>query len=344
MTDSNAPSAEFVKSEAIAVGFDLCGITNADPTDYRDELIAWLEAGKHGSMSYLADHLEVRVDPRKLLDGARSIICVADRLPAPADSPDTTGRVARYAHVSDYHKVMKKKLIRLADRLRDRVPDADFKACVDTAPILEREYAMRAGLGWVGKHTLLMNQEVGSHMLLGELLTTLDLEHDRPATTHCGTCTRCIDACPTQCISPWSVDATRCISYLTIEHRDQIDESFHAPIDDWLYGCDVCQDVCPFNRKASEAGMPAGFEERDVRFDAIRVLDWTEDGRREAFIKSAMKRVKLGPFKRNALLVLGNLPKDRLDPALRDRIRELASDPNEPTLVRNTARVVLNRL
>jgi len=341
---------------AFEQGFALCGICAARPSDHGQALRDWLGRGEHGEMVWLADHVEVREDPCRLLAGARSIIMAADRLPGEhvrhdggrSDDPDApVGRIARYAWVSDYHKVMKRRLFRVADALRELAPEAKFKVCVDTAPLLEREHAARAGLGWVGKHTLLLNAEQGSHLMLGAILTTLELAADEPQTDHCGTCTRCIDACPTDAITPYHLDARKCISYLTIEHRSEIDPAYHAAMGEWLYGCDICQDVCPFVRKAERYAPdapPAEYTPKFDRLDMLAVLDWDEQARRDAFMRSAMKRAKLDQMKRNALIVAGNHLRQHKHEALRDRIERIAADPDEPAMVRGTAEQVLGRL
>ena len=338
------------------LGFALAGVCRAEPIDFGEELRQWLADGRHGEMAYLEQHLEQRLDPRTMLDGARSIICVADRYhrggrdpwvdPAEQRPP---GRVARYARGDDYHKVMKKRLHALCDALAAAHPDAQFKACVDTAPIMEREHAQRAGLGAVGKHTLLIEPGVGSYLLLGEVLATIDLPPTPSAVGRdlCASCTRCIDACPTDAITPWSVDATKCISYLTIEHRGTIDERYHEPIGDWLFGCDICQEVCPHNsptRRSKAAPVHDAYEPRRRGFDLLDVLGWSEEDRRDAFMRSSMKRAKLDMMKRNALIVAGNVLRQRDDGALRSRIESLAVDENEPPLVQQTARRVLDRL
>ncbi len=338
-------------------GFALAGVTAAAPTAYAAELRAWLAAGRHGEMRYLAERIVERCDPAALLPGARSIICVADCYAATPEPAAGTlsprfGRIARYARGDDYHLVMKKRLHRLADELRAEHPAEAFRVCVDTAAILEREHAQRAGLGAVGKHTLLIAPGpggAGSWLLLGEIVTTLALSPSEPAEPDpCGTCTRCIDACPTRAIEPWSVDATRCISYLTIEHRGAIDERFHEPIGDWIFGCDVCQEVCPHNqptqkRRAETAPQPA-YAPRRRGFDLLEVLGWDEDARREAFSRSALKRAKLAMMKRNALIAAGNLLARAQDAQLRDRVEAIASDGGEDPMVRATAQAVLARL
>ena len=370
------PTEAQIRTMARGRGFALAGVAEATPVDHGDYLRKWLAAGRHGEMGYLAEHLEKRIDARKLLPGARSVICVADRHasmdPADHDDPAPTpaagqplGRIARYAWGDDYHKVIKKRLHELADALRDRWPNETYRAAVDTAPILERDHATRARLGWIGKHTLLIHPRVGSWLLLSEIVTTLEIEPDAagPITDHCGTCTRCIDACPTDCIRPYQLDASRCISYLTIEHRGPIDPSLHEPMGDWIAGCDICQQVCPFNgegqgRRAggrgpgNEDGAAAGGAVHDEyavrppgpRVSLMQVLNWDAAARREALTRSALKRIKLDQFKRNALIAVGNYLADRSDAALLKRIKDLAADDGESQLVRQTAEQVLERL
>lgn len=301
------------------------------------------------------------------------------------------GRIARYAQGKNYHDVMKRRLHRLADQLRIDYPGSEFRTCVDTAPVNERELASLAGLGWQAKNTLILNPKLGSYMLLGVVATTLDLAatassrdqslSHRPAFAvpdSCGTCTRCIDACPTRAITPYSVDARRCVSYLTIEHRGVIDPQFHAGMGRWLFGCDVCQEVCPHNSpRSSSAGAAMGIEApihvayaaRHTSFDLLEVLNWTEQQRRGAFTNSPMKRATLAMMKRNALIALGNVIREnevRTENAevctvthsatsdgrarvattapLRTRIAQAASDLSEPELVRRTAAAVLRWL
>jgi len=341
------------------LGFAAAGICDAGPTTRPEELIAWLEAGRAGSMDYLRRHLDIRLDPRRLLPGVRSILMVADLYAARGASQDPPlqsgrGRIARYARGRDYHDVIRKRLHVLADTLRAELapgPPAEFRAFVDTAPVLEREYAARAGLGWIGKHTLLIHPRLGSYTLLGGIATTLELTPppgQEVITNHCGTCTRCIEACPTGAITPYSVDASRCISYLTIERREAIDPVFHSAIGDWIYGCDICQEVCPHNsprpdRAAVGEINPAYAPARDS-FDLLEVIGWSEDARRAAFASSALKRATLAMMKRNAIISAGNSLTRRDDPGLRARLRQVSDDASEPELVRLTARQVLARL
>jgi epoxyqueuosine reductase len=340
-----------ILDRCLDLGFALAGIAPAEPTRRAAELNQWLDAHRHGEMTYLDQNRALLLDPTRLVEGAKSIICVADRYhDGSADVGSVggsrpRGRIARYARGADYHRVMKQRLHQLCDELASEHPDETFRACVDTAPLLEREYAERAGLGSIGKHTLLIERGVGSYLLLGEIVTTLELEPSTPAAPDpCGSCRRCIDACPTDAISLWSVDATKCISYLTIEHRSPIDEVFHELMEDWIFGCDICQDVCPHNQpteRTGDAPVHEAYAPRRTGFDLLEVLGWTEADRRAAFTGSAMKRAKLSMMKRNALIVAGNALMEGDHPALRARIEAIARDDDEDPMVRETARSVL---
>ena len=308
--------AQVVKQRARELGFDLVGVAPASPSQYRDYLRRWLDEGQAGEMRYLAGRFDERTDPSNYLPGAASVICVAMNYHVPLEPrPDDgtrRGRIARYALGDDNHEIIKSRLHALADWLREVAPEAQTRACVDTAPVMEKEVAARAGVGWVGKNTCLINPAAGSWLLLGEVITTLPLPPDVPATDHCGTCTRCIDACPTGAITgPYQLDARKCISYLTIEHRGEIAPDLQAQLGDWLYGCDVCQDVCPHNRKPPGATDPA----LRPRFpsgtlDADEVTSWTDEQYRSALRGSAMKRAKLPVLQRNARIVAQNLSRD----------------------------------
>jgi epoxyqueuosine reductase len=239
-----------------------------------------------------------------------SVICVAMNYYVRLDGPPeggVTGRVARYALGVDYHEIIKDRLHELADWLRETAGGLT-KSAVDTAPVMEKELAARAGVGWQGKNTCTINERVGSWLLLGEILTTLPLPHDEPATDRCGTCRRCLDACPTGALTgAYQLDARKCISYLTIEHRGEIEAELARQMGDWLYGCDICQDVCPWNSKALESLDPALRPRfRSGTLDAAEVAGWTEEEYRQALRHSAMKRVKLPQLQRNARIVLDN--------------------------------------
>lgn len=340
-----------------AQGFTLLGVAPAETSEHAAEFEAWLAGGRHGEMAYLAEHVAERMDPRRLLPGARAVICVADWYGDGADAASgndarPVGKIARYAWRADYHRRMKKRLHAVADAMREAWPGFEHRTTVDSAPILEREHAARAGLGWVGKHTLLIHPTRGSWLLLGEIVTTLPLRMDAaPEPDRCGSCTRCIDACPTRCITPYSIDASRCVSYLTIEHRGTIDPALHEGMGTWIAGCDVCQEVCPFNQPRGErvAGeddksSPRAGPELSRGLDLLTVLNWDEAARRAAFERSALKRIKLAQLKRNALIAAGNYLAKAQVPALRARIEAIADDAAESWLVRETARRVLDGL
>jgi epoxyqueuosine reductase len=342
----------------LAMGFARAGVCAARPSDRADDLRRWLAAGKHGTMEWMEEWVEQRTDIRRLIDGVevRSVIVVSDQYAAagPQEQGDgggeVVGRIARYARGRDYHDVIRKRLHQLCDRLRALHPGEQFRAFVDTAPVMEREHAARAGLGFIGKHTLLIDPARGSWLLLGGVATTMSLSPtaEREPEPHCGTCTRCIDACPTGAITPYAVDARRCISYLTIEHDGAIDPAMHAGIGSWLFGCDICQEVCPFNG-ASAAERPGRnrvhplYRPREgLRGGGLavsEVLGWRPEDRRVRLTVSAGKRASLEMLRRNAVIVAGNSN----DAALHARVADLAANEDEPALVRETARVVSRR-
>jgi epoxyqueuosine reductase len=255
--------SDVVRRLAQECGFELAGVARAEPVaDDFGRYETWVAEGMAGEMRYLTDRrAEVRRDPRNLLAGARSVICVGklyNRAVPPV--PEGHAVISRYAWGRDYHYVLRDALEQLARKLAAIEPH-DWKICVDTAPLLERSYARQAGLGWIGRNTCLINEPLGSWFFLGELITTLDLEPGSPPPDRCGTCTRCIEACPTQAIVPkgeeWTLDARRCISYLNIELRGPIPEEFHAAFGPRVFGCDICQEVCPWNSRAPETSDPA---------------------------------------------------------------------------------------
>ena len=253
---SSLLAAEIKAYARDVLGFDLVGITTADPLPGGDRLARWVARGNHGDMRYMADTLEVRRDPRRFLPGARSVICVAMSYHnVDSSAQESAGdhvEVAHYARRGDYHKPIRTRLVRLGRFLAARAPGASWRPAVDTAPLLEKELAQRAGLGWIGKNTCLINRKLGSELLLGELVTDVGLPPDEPETDHCGTCRACLDACPTRAFDgPRRLDARRCISYATIEHRgEHVPAALLPNLGPRLFGCDVCQAVCPWNRKA----------------------------------------------------------------------------------------------
>ena len=307
-------------------GFECVGVAPAEPVAGRGYFNLWLDRGRHGEMAYLARTRELRVDPRLLLDGAKSVIVVAHQYKQADDSrprreepgADTDpggprGRIARYAWGRDYHRLIRRKLHRLADALRDAI-DEPFEArvCVDTAPIMEREMAAAAGIGWVGKNTMVVNPRLGSFFFLGEIVTTLEMQPSTPMADRCGSCTRCLDACPTRAfIGPYKMNATRCIAYLTIEHRGTIPQELQPLMGDWVFGCDVCQDVCPYNRTApptSECRYELDDHNPLPPRPLLKILQtWTQEQRREHLAGSAMKRATLDMLRRNADIACRNM-------------------------------------
>jgi epoxyqueuosine reductase len=349
---------ERIVERARDLGFALCGVTPAARSDHAEHVKRWLADGKAGEMAYIERLVDARLDPRAFVPGCRSLVVVADQYHARSDdeaAPESgRGRIARYARGRDYHKVMKTRLHALADGLAAEFPGETFRSFVDTAPVLEREHAARAGIGWIGKHTLLIHPRRGSWLFLGGIATTMAIappRDQRPIEDHCGMCTRCIDACPTAAIAPYSVDATRCIAYLTIEHRSAIDPALHAPMGDWVFGCDICQDVCPHNsaRTPPHDRVPVGtanaaYAPTRTGFDLLGVLGWTEEDRRAALAGTPMTRATLAMWKRNALIAAGNALRVAPDVVVRARIDAIAGDPAEDPMVRATARDVLAAL
>jgi epoxyqueuosine reductase len=306
--------AASIKQRARELGFDLVGIASAEPSRYRQYFRDWLDTGQAGDMTYLANRFAERTDPAAYLPGARSVICVAINYhvplaPVPENDRPHHARIARYALGDDYHEHIKARLHQLADWICDQAPDAQTRAAVDTAPVMEKELSARAGVGWLGKNTCIINEEIGSWILLGEIITTLPLPADPPATDRCGSCTRCIDACPTAAITaPYQLDARRCISYLTIEYRAEIPDPLKPQLGDWLFGCDICQDVCPWNKHSPTSNDPP----LQPRFptgavDLNTVLNWTQETYRTQLANSAIKRVKLPVLQRNASIIQENL-------------------------------------
>ncbi len=303
----------WVKQQARAVGFDLVGIAPA--RSFREHLALkhWVAQGKHGEMTYLERSLEKRLDPLKVMPNARSVILCAvnyhvDRPRSVDCKDDNRGWIARYAWGDDYHLVIEKRLKHFAKLLKESIPDMQYRFYADTGPVMERVFARHAGIGWIGKNTCVINRKIGSWIFLAALLTDLELEPDAPETDHCGTCTRCIDACPTQAITePYHLDARRCISYLTIEHRGEIDPELKSKMGNHIFGCDICQDVCPWNRKAPTTDDPAlqprdGFFNPDLREFKQRV----ENEYPKGFEHSPLKRAKQAGLLRNIAIAMEN--------------------------------------
>lgn len=300
-----------IREEAARLGFADCGVTPAVAPPGVARFETWLASGYAGEMRYLADRADARADPTRILAGARSIVMLAMnyRTKAPAPLQPREGRVSRYAWGDDYHDVIHDRLKRLAEFTRAQAPGAMARGVVDSAPLAEREFAQMAGLGWIGKNTLLLNRRLGSWFFLGALLTDAELVPDQPfEADHCGACRACLDACPTDAFpNPYVLDATRCVSYLTIELRSQIPPPLRPGLGNWLFGCDICQEVCPWNHKAPLADE-AAFEPRpDLNpADLSELFAMDEEAFRRRFRVSPLWRAKRRGLLRNAAIVLGN--------------------------------------
>jgi epoxyqueuosine reductase len=333
---------DHLKNHALSLGFDRVGIAAAVPPPGYARFVDWLAAGYAGEMRYLDRQRVARGDPRQVFSEVRSIVMVAmNHRQPPATAGAVEGRIAAYAVGADYHEVLWTRLEKLLDWLQRQVPECHGRAIVDTAPLLERDFGQQAGLGWFGKNTMLINKQLGSFFFLGALLVSLDLAPDVPhATSHCGTCTACLEACPTQAFTaPGLLDARRCISYLTIELKGPVPEDLRPGLGNWIFGCDVCQDVCPWNRKAPLAAEPA-FQARDggsvVQLSELLAL--TPDEFRRRFRHTALWRTKRRGLLRNAALALGNSGQLDALPALAQALRDA-----EP-LVRGAAAWAMGRL
>lgn len=305
--------SRIIKEKAGELGFLACGIARAGLlSEEAPRLEKWLRAGKQGTMAYMERHFDLRLDPGKLVPGAKSVISLAYNYWTPEQQTDPEApRVSRYAFGRDYHKVLRERLAPLMEMITDRFGDLAMRAFVDSGPVLEKAWAQRAGIGWVGKHTNVIRKGEGSWWFLCELITDLELMPDLPATDHCGTCRRCIDACPTDAITPYSVDASRCISYLTIELKGAIPSEFKDRMDGWVFGCDVCQEVCPWNRFARPHQEPDFGPNRELM--DMSAKEWhhmTEAVFQRVFNGSAVKRTKFVGLRRNIDMLLEGAPGD----------------------------------
>ncbi len=298
-----------LKAEAHRLGFLACGIARAEfLEDEAPRLENWLKEGRHGEMAYMANHFDLRLDPRKLVPGAKSVVSLAYNYHTPTKQADPEApKLSTYAYGRDYHKVVKQRLKPLMAFINERFGAVEMRAFVDSAPVMEKAWAQRAGLGWVGKHTNVIRQGEGSYFFLCELITDLELGPDAPATDHCGTCRRCLDACPTGAIiQPYKVDGSKCISYFTIELKDAIPQEMKGRFENWAFGCDICQQVCPWNRFGKPHSEP-DFLPKAGLMDLSRD-EWhgmTEILFDELFHASAVRRTKYEGLKRNLRFLTG---------------------------------------
>ncbi|WP_421810844.1 tRNA epoxyqueuosine(34) reductase QueG [Flagellimonas sp.] len=291
-----------IKTEAKRLGFLSCGVSKAQFLEEEaPRLEKWLNNNMHGEMQYMENHFDKRLDPTKLVEGSTSVISLLlNYFPSEEQNQDSY-KISKYAYGTDYHFVIKDKLKSLLHFIQDEIGEVHGRAFVDSAPVLDKAWAARSGLGWIGKHSNLLTQQVGSFYFIAELIVDLDLEYDTPTTDHCGTCTACIDACPTEAIvEPYVVDGSKCISYFTIELKNEIPTEFKGKLDDWMFGCDVCQDVCPWNRFSKSHSEP--LFDPNPQLLSMTKKDWeeiTEEVFRKVFKKSAVRRTKYGGLQRN---------------------------------------------
>ncbi|MBS0029137.1 tRNA epoxyqueuosine(34) reductase QueG [Chitinophaga sp. 22321] len=293
----------FIKELARELGFDHCGIAKAvQLDDDARRLETWLNKGMHGNMQYMENHFDKRIDPRKLVDGARSVITLLFNYFPSAQQREDAPRISKYAYGHDYHEVIRAKLKTMLLRMQERIGPVQGRGFVDSAPVLERAWARRSGLGWIGKNGNLIHKQAGSFFFIATLITDIELEYDGPVADYCGSCTRCLDACPTEAlVAPGVVDGSKCISYFTIELKEQlIPEKMKGQFDNWMFGCDTCQDVCPWNR-FSKAHQEAEFSPIPAILN-FTTRDWeelTEEAFKNIFRHSPLKRSKFAGIRRN---------------------------------------------
>ncbi|HET8737934.1 MAG TPA: tRNA epoxyqueuosine(34) reductase QueG [Pricia sp.] len=301
--------SRLIKIEAKRLGFLSCGISKAEFLEEEaPRLEAWLKKDMNGEMGYMENHFDKRLDPTKLVEGSKSVISLLLNYYPEKTQREDTYRISKYAYGHDYHHVIKSKLRQLQEFISEEIGEVNGRAFVDSAPVLDKAWAAKSGLGWVGKHSNLLTQQVGSFYFIAELIVDMELQYDTPVTDHCGTCTACIDACPTQAIvEPYVVDGSKCISYFTIELKNEIPIEFQNNFDDWAFGCDICQAVCPWNRFSKPHSEPL-FDPHPELLDLSK-RDWeeiTEDIFRRIFKKSAVKRTKFSGLKRNIEFLKGD--------------------------------------
>lgn len=291
-----------IKAEAKRLGFLSCGISKAGFLEEEaPRLESWLNQNHHGQMSYMENHFDKRLNPTLLVEDAKSVISLLLNYYPTEFQTEQSYKISKYAYGQDYHFVIKEKLNHLLHFIQTEIGEVSGRAFVDSAPVLDKAWAAKSGLGWIGKNSNLLTQQIGSFYFIAELIVDLELEYDNPTTDHCGTCTACLDACPTEAIvAPYVVDGSKCISYFTIELKDNLPEEMKGKFDDWAFGCDICQDVCPWNRFSKSHNEPLFNANPDLLFFSKK--DWeeiTEDTFKKVFKNSAVKRTKFDGLKRN---------------------------------------------
>ena len=302
MLNNKATYSTIIKAEAKRLGFLSCGISKADFLEEEaPRLETWLNKNMNGDMHYMENHFDKRLDPTLLVEGSKSVVSLLLNYYPSQKQTVNSYKLSKYAYGNDYHHVIKHKLKSLLYFIQDEIGDVNGRAFVDSAPVLDKAWAAKSGLGWIGKHSNLLTQQVGSFYFIAELIIDLELEYDHATTDHCGTCTKCIDACPTDAITePYVVDGSKCISYFTIELKENLPSAFKGKFDDWMFGCDICQDVCPWNRFSKPHNEPM-LNPHPELLDMTK-KDWdeiTEDTFKKVFQKSAVKRTKFAGLKRN---------------------------------------------
>lgn len=302
MIGSIEQRTKFIKDKAKELGFLHCGISKAGFLEEdAPRLEKWLKSGFHGEMGYMENYFDMRVDPTKLVPGAKSVVSLSYNYYTDQTQPTDTYKISKYARGKDYHFLIKDKLKAFMQAIQEEIGEVEGRVFVDSAPVLERAWARKSGIGWVGKNANILSKKVGSFFFLSELIIDLELLEDSPTTDHCGKCTKCIDACPTQAIeSPKVINGSKCISYLTIELKSEIPTFFKGKMEDWMFGCDICQDVCPWNRFSKQHNEP--FFEPHSAIGKYTQREWkelTQELFSEIFRKSAVKRTKYAGLQRN---------------------------------------------
>jgi epoxyqueuosine reductase len=300
--NSKSKYTKLIKTEAKRLGFLSCGVSKAEFLEAEaPRLEKWLNNQMHGEMHYMENHFDKRLDPTKLVEGSKSVISLLLNYYPSEEQNNNSFKISKYAYGTDYHFVIKDKLKSLLHVIQDEIGDVHGRAFVDSAPVLDKAWAAKSGLGWIGKHSNLLTQQVGSFYFIAELIIDLELEYDTVTTDHCGSCTACIDACPTEAITePFVLDGSKCISYFTIELKENIPTEFKGKMDDWMFGCDVCQDVCPWNRFSKSHKEPLFNPHPELL--SMSKKEWeeiTEETFQKVFKNSAVKRTKFSGLKRN---------------------------------------------